>query len=154
MNSTKYIQATIKIPIEIQEDGNYETLPNYMSILFDKLDYLPPLSETDLNNESIKTMIKSILLSSQDDEENYKVTEEKIVEEEKKNVEEGGKNVEEGKKNVETDDPIMITLEEFQQRKPSSYKKNLSFKAYRQKEENNNNLQSSSRFTAKNYGNG
>jgi len=140
MNSTKYIQATIKIPIEIQDNGNYQTLPNYMSILFEKLDYLPPLSETDLNNESIKTMIKSILLHSQDDEENYKVTEEKIVEE--------------GKKNVEKDDPIMITLEEYQQRKPSSYKKNLSFKAYRQKEENKKNLQSSSRFTAKNYGNG
>jgi hypothetical protein len=30
----KYILAHIKVPMEINEDGSFETLPNYLSINF------------------------------------------------------------------------------------------------------------------------
>ena len=56
-----YILANIKIPMEINEDGSFETLPDYLTILFENLKELPSLSDNDYNNEYIKQQIKSLL---------------------------------------------------------------------------------------------
>jgi hypothetical protein len=56
-----YILANIKIPMEINEDGSFETLPDYLTILFENLKELPCLSDNDYNNEYIKQKIKSLL---------------------------------------------------------------------------------------------
>ena len=61
MEKKNYILANIKIPMEINEDGNFETLPNHMTILFEKLHELPSPNENDYNNEYIKNTIKSLL---------------------------------------------------------------------------------------------
>jgi len=56
-----YAVANIKIPIEVNEDGSFEALPEYMSILFDNIEKLPNPSENDYNNQYIKNQILALL---------------------------------------------------------------------------------------------
>lgn len=60
-DTKNYILANIKIPMEINEDGSFETLPDYLTILFENLKELPSPSDNDYNNEYIKQQIKSLL---------------------------------------------------------------------------------------------
>jgi len=57
----KYAFANIKIPIEINKDGTFEALPEYMSIHFDTTDKAPTPSENDYNNLYIKKQILELL---------------------------------------------------------------------------------------------
>jgi hypothetical protein len=125
MESKQYILATIKIPIEASPDGNYEPLSDFMTIIFDKLEKLPELAESDYGNESIKKMVKSLLDSKKLDEETAH--------------QEGEKNLDE--ENEKTG-PIILA-EELILRKSRTHKKNLSFK---------NKSSLLNRFTQKVYG--
>jgi hypothetical protein len=69
MNEKKYILAHIKIPMEIKEDGSFETLPDYLTILFESLKELPDPADNDYNNEYIKQQIKTLLNNSVQDKE-------------------------------------------------------------------------------------
>jgi len=146
MEETKYILATVKIPMLIKSDETIETLPDYMSILFENLKELPNKSETDYNNQYIKNMVKDLLLNDTNSDELSELESEhnEAKYEEIEDNSENGKSDE--KLQMDTDEQIpMITIDELTVRKQSGHKKNLSFK---------NKLHSVTRFTAKNYGNG
>ena len=119
----KYILAHIKVPMEIKDDGTFETLPDYLTILFENLKELPSPSDNDYNNEYIKQQIKSLLnINNNNDNNSQNESNKTIV--------------------VEKEFQPSITYDEINNRKHRSHKKNLSFK---------HKPQSVSRFTAKNY---
>ena len=59
MNTKKYLIANVKIPMEISENGTYESLTEYLSIDFTHCDILPEKSQ-DLNS-SLNTKYKSMI---------------------------------------------------------------------------------------------
>jgi len=124
-NNKKYIMAHIKVPMEINEDGTFETLPNYLSILFENLKELPNPSDNDYNNEYLKQQIISLLSNN-----NSSVTEE----------EPSGNVIQQETEPVEK--PLILSQIDLNNRKPKTHMKNITFK---------NKPQSVSRFTAKNY---
>jgi hypothetical protein len=102
----KYILAHIKVPMEIKDDGTFETLPDYLTILFENLKELPSPSDNDYNNEYIKQQIKSLLNINNDNDKN--MVNESLV--------------------VEKEIQPSISYDEINNRKYRSHKKNLSFK--------------------------
>lgn len=69
VKSKNYILAHIKIPMEINEDGSFETLPDYLTILFESLKQLPDPANNDYNNEYIKQQIKNLLKNTMQNKE-------------------------------------------------------------------------------------
>ena len=62
MINKKYVIATIQIPMEISESGNYESLMDYVSVEFTKCSELPK-KKPDLNtsiNDSYKNIIAEL----------------------------------------------------------------------------------------------
>jgi hypothetical protein len=123
--SKRYILAHIKVPMEINEDGSFETLPDYLSILFENLKELPTPSDNDYNNDYIKQQIIS-LLSNKD---NSVVTENKTTETNEQKPE-------------PIEKPLLLSHIDLNNRKQKTHTKNITFK---------NKTHSISRFTAKNY---
>jgi len=121
----RYILAHIKVPMEINEDGTFETLPDYLSINFENLKVLPSPSDNDYNNDYIKQQIISLLSNN----DNSVVTENKTTETNKQ-----------GPEPIEK--PLILSQIDLNNRKQKSHMKNITFK---------NKGQSVSRFTAKNY---
>ena len=60
-NNKKYVLANIKIPMEINENGSFEPMPDYVSISIEKMDNAPQKSGIDYNNEYIREQILSLL---------------------------------------------------------------------------------------------
>lgn len=121
----KYILAHIKVPMEINEDGTFETLPDYLSINFENLKELPDPSDNDYNNDYIKQQIIS-LLSDTDN-----------------TVPRENKTTETNEQKPETiEKPLILSQIDLNNRKQKSHMKNITFK---------NKTQTVSRFTAKNY---
>jgi len=121
----KYILAHIKVPMEINEDGTFETLPNYLSINFENLKELPSASDNDYNNEYIKQQIISLLSNN----DNTVSTKNEISETNEQKPE-------------PIEKPLILSQIDLNNRKQKSHMKNITFK---------NKPQSVSRFTAKNY---
>jgi len=121
----KYILAHIKVPMEINEDGTFETLPNYLSINFENLKDLPSPSDNDYNNDYIKQQIVSLLSNN----DNTVSTKNEILESN-------------DKKSELIEKPLTLSQIDLNNRKQKSHMKNITFK---------NKLQSVSRFTVKNY---
>lgn len=121
MENHKYIIANIKIPMKINNDGTYETLPNYLTINFENINELPSQMENDYNNEHIKKQILSLL--------NSKVSDDVLLEEDK-----------EGEKEKEIN--LVVSIDDINKRKHRHHTKNITFK---------NNPTHITRYTAKNY---
>lgn len=121
----RYILAHIKVPMEINEDGTFETLPNYLSINFENLKELPSPSDNDYNNDYIKQQIISLL----SDTDNTISTKNETTETNEQ-------------KSEPIEKPLILSQIELNNRKQKSHMKNITFK---------NKPQSVSRFTAKNY---
>jgi len=121
----RYILAHIKVPMEINEDGSFETLPDYLSINFENLKELPSPSDNDYNNDYIKQQIISLLSNN----DNSVVTENKTTE-----------TNEQGPEPIEK--PLILSHIDLNNRKQKTHTKNMTFK---------NKPHSISRFTAKNY---
>ena len=71
MTTKKYLIANVKIPMEISENGTYESLTDYLSIDFTHCDKLPEKSQ-DLNsslNSKYKSMIDGLFSNKTEDEE-------------------------------------------------------------------------------------
>jgi preprotein translocase subunit SecA len=101
-NNKKYIMAHIKVPMEINEDGTFETLPEYLSILFENLKELPDPSDNNYNNEYLKQQIISLLSNN-----NSSVTEEEPQPVEK---------------------PLLLSHIDLNNRKQKTHMKNITFK--------------------------
>jgi hypothetical protein len=101
-NNKKFIMAHIKVPMEINEDGTFETLPNYLSILFENLKELPDPSDNNYNNEYLKQQIISLLSNN-----NSSVTEEEPEPVEK---------------------PLILSQIDLNNRKTKTHMKNITFK--------------------------
>jgi hypothetical protein len=101
-NNKKFIMAHIKVPMEINEDGTFETLPNYLSILFENLKELPDPSDNNYNNEYLKQQIISLLSNN-----NSSVTEEEPEPVEK---------------------PLLLSHIDLNNRKLKTHMKNITFK--------------------------
>jgi len=50
--SKRYINACIRIPMEVLPDGNYEPYPEYVKITFEPCDKLPSIDPLENNNLS------------------------------------------------------------------------------------------------------
>jgi hypothetical protein len=129
----RYILANIKIPIEIRDDDSIDTLPDYMTIIFENLNELPKPSENDYNNEYIKRKIKSLLLSDENEYFDSKIEPAENNEMNEENPKEQNSIITEGS---------IITEDELKNRIIRTHNKNLTFK---------NKKTSVSRYTAKNY---
>ena len=125
METKRYILAHIKVPMEINEDGSFETLPDYLSINFENLRELPSASDNDYNNDYIKQQIISLLSNN----DNTLPTENKTTETNEQ-------------KPQPIEKPLILSQIDLKNRKQKSHMKNITFK---------NKAQSVSRFTAKNY---
>jgi len=71
MTTKKYLIANVKIPMEISENGTYESLTEYLSIDFTHCDKLPEKSQ-DLNsslNSKYKSMIDGIFSNKTEDDQ-------------------------------------------------------------------------------------
>jgi hypothetical protein len=124
MENNKYILANIKIPMKINSDGTYETLPNYLTIIFENINELPSKMENDYNNEHIKKQIISLL--------NRKGSDDVLLEEKDKEEE----------KEEKKETKLVVSIDDINKRKHRPHKKNLTFK---------NNPTHITRYTAKNY---
>jgi len=102
----RYILAHIKVPMEINEDGSFETLPDYLSINFENLKELPSPSDNDYNNDYIKQQIIS-LLSNNDNTLPTETNEQKLEPIEK---------------------PLILSQIDLNNRKQKSHMKNITFK--------------------------
>ena len=100
----KYILAHIKIPMEINEDGSFETLPDYLTILFENLKELPDPADNDYNNEYIKQQIKTLLNNSIQSSNN------------------------ETKTDPEPENKLILSPLELNNRKHKTHTKNITFK--------------------------
>jgi hypothetical protein len=121
----KYILAHIKVPMEINEDGSFETLPDYLSILFENLKELPSPTDNDYNNDYIKQQIISLL----SDTDNNITAKDETTESHEQKPE-------------PIEKPLILSQNDLANRKQKSHMKNITFK---------NKAQSVSRFTTKNY---
>jgi hypothetical protein len=121
----RYILAHIKVPMEINEDGTFETLPDYLSINFENLKELPSPTDNDYNNDYIKQQIIS-LLANNDNTLSTKNETTETNEQEPEPIEK----------------PLLLSHIDLNNRKQKTHTKNITFK---------NKAQSVSRFTAKNY---
>jgi hypothetical protein len=132
-NKKRYILANIKIPIEINDDYTFETLPDYMTIIFDNINSLPDHSENDYNNEYIKNKIKMLLkddnntLFSNEPDPNSEPEKETIISIPTKEI---------------IEKTPIITHDELRTRGHRIHKKNITFK---------NKKSAGTRYTAKNY---
>jgi hypothetical protein len=96
--------AHIKVPMEINEDGTFETLPDYLSILFENLKELPGPSDNDYNNDYIKQQIIS-LLNNNSPKESIEVHGQEPIEK-----------------------PLLLSHIDLNNRKQKSHTKNITFK--------------------------
>ena len=128
MNTKKYLIANVKIPMEISENGTYESLTEYLSIDFTHCDILPEKSQ-DLNsslNAKYKSMIDGLFSNKKEEPNDNRGDDDDSVEslddpplEEDETPPDSNKSVEE---------PIFklsVLLNEISQKKQS---KNTSFK--------------------------
>ena len=121
----KYILAHIKVPMEINDDGTFETLPDYLSINFENLKELPSQSDNDYNNDYIKQQIISLLYNNDN------------------NVSSKNETTVSNEQNTDSiEKPLNLSQIDLNNRKRKFHMKNITFK---------NKPHSITRFTAKNY---
>lgn len=107
MENKQYVLANIQIPMEVNTNGSFDPLPEYINITFEKIDNLPQKSGMDYNNEYIRKQISSIFTSKNQDNLN---DQESI-----------------NKESIESS-PI-VSYDEILNRQHRTHNKNISFKS-------------------------
>jgi len=123
----KYVIANIKIPMEVNEDGSYIPLPDFITMAFEKILESPQKPDISYNNDYIRDQILSLFES-----DNKEIIEDAETEE---------SDSEESVSNKEEIHPI-ISYDELRNKQHKTHNKNISFK---------NKKSSTTKYSVKNY---
>jgi hypothetical protein len=118
----KYVIANIKIPMEVNEDGSYNPLPDYITMSFEKILESPQKPDISYNNDYIRDQILSLFES-----DNKEIIEDA--------------ETEEADSSKEEIHPI-ISYDELRNKQHKTHNKNISFK---------NKKSSTTKYSVKNY---
>jgi hypothetical protein len=118
----KYVIANIKIPMEVNENGSYNPLPDYITMSFEKILESPQKPDISYNNDYIRDQILSLFESHNKE----------IIED---------AETEESFSNKEEIHPI-ISYDELRNKQHKTHNKNISFK---------NKKSSTTKYSVKNY---
>jgi len=121
MENKQYVLANIQIPMEVNTNGSFDPLPEYINIIFEKIDNLPQKSGMVYNNEYVRNQILSIFTSKNKDNLN---------------------NAESTSYIEASESSPIVSYDELLNRQHRTHNKNISFKSKKK---------STARYTSKNY---
>uniref|UniRef100_A0A6C0JLH9 Uncharacterized protein n=1 Tax=viral metagenome TaxID=1070528 RepID=A0A6C0JLH9_9ZZZZ len=125
----KYVIANIKIPMEVNEEGSYNPLPDYITMSFEKILESPQKPEVSYNNDYIRDQILSLFNSHNQE----------IIKDAESETEESDSS--ESDPSKEEIHPI-ISYDELRNKQHKTHNKNISFK---------NKKSSTTKYSVKNY---
>jgi predicted sulfurtransferase len=123
MSEKNYIMAIIQVPIEVNNENEYRTMTEHISVSFDKIDRLPNKSETAFSYDIVKQLLNNFL------QQDVKLPEEIITD-----------NIDTTNDEKEVVTKIFVSADEIKSRKDKPNTRNVSFR---------NKKSSSSRYTRK-----